>query len=201
MAINLTAIDDPEGMARLHVADSLAAIPVLREGRHDRLVDLGSGAGFPGLPLAAALAGMRVMLVESVGKKASFLQAVAGATGLSDRVTVQTARAEALAPGQWDVVTARAVGTLADLVELGLPLLAEGGRLIAWKRGDLAAELAAAGRAARALGGSVPRWHPHSAIVAQAGRLVGHGVVVVEKLAATPGGFPRDPAARKRRPW
>lgn len=200
-SINLTAIVDPAEMARLHVTDSLAALPVLREGPHASLIDIGAGAGFPGLPLAAAIPSMHVTLVESVGKKANFLQVVAHATGLAERVAVRTRRAEALAPGRWDVVTARAVGTLADLVELGLPLLAPGGRLIAWKRGDLDAELAAARRAASALGGSDPRWYPHAEAVAHAADLVGHGVVVVVKTAATPPGFPRDPAGRKRLPW
>ena len=98
-------------------------------------------------------------------------------------------------------MTARAVGSLATLVEIGLPLLAEGGRLLVWKRGDLAAEMAAAGRAAAALGGSVPAWHPHPAALATAATLEGHGIVVVRKVTPTPPGYPRDPAARARREW
>lgn len=200
-AINLTAIVDPEGMARRHLADSLAAIPVILEGPHATLVDIGAGAGFPGVPLAAGMVNLRVTLVESVGKKAAFLRAVADLPGLAGRVQIRAARAESLAPGQWDVVTARAVGPLADLIELGLPLLAGGGRLLAWKRGDIGDELAAAGRAARVLGGSAPRWRPHPEGVVRAAELEGHGVVVIEKVGPTPSGYPRDPAGRKRRPW
>ena len=96
-----------------------------------------------------------------------------------------------------DVVTARAVGPLDDLVELSLPLLAAGGRLVAWKRGDLVAELAAARRAGAALGGGEPAVHA----VPEALGLAGHALVVVRKEGPTPAGFPRDPAARKRRPW
>lgn len=200
-AINLTAIVEPGAMARLHVADSLAAVPFIAAGPHATLLDLGTGAGFPGIPLAAWFTSMRVTLVESVAKKAAFLQVVIEATDLGDRVAVDHRRAEAVAPGQWDIVTARAVGSVAELVELGLPLLAIGGRLLAWKRGDVASELEAATRAARALGGTAPRWVAHPASIARAANLVGHGVVAVTKARPTPTGLPRDPAARKHRPW
>jgi len=201
-AINLTAITEPVAVARLHVADSLAALAILRGGPHAMLVDIGSGGGFPGLPLAAALPGTRALLIDSVGKKAAFLEAVRHAVGLADRVGVATARAEALPPAGpagsgWDVVTARAVGGLAELVEVALPLLPEGGRLIAWKRGDLDEELAAGHRAAQALGGGEPAVHPVPSDL----ELPGHVLVVVAKAAPTPAGYPRDPVVRRRRPW
>ncbi len=200
-AINLTAITEPGAIARLHVADSLGAVPVIRSGPHATLLDLGSGGGFPGIPMAAVLTSSRVTLVDSIGKKAAFLEAAALATGLADRITVASVRAETLAPGHWDVILARAVGALADLVELALPLLAPGGRLVAWKRGELGAELAGAGRAARAIGGSAPTWHPHPDELVGAAGLAGHGVVVVRKVGASPPGYPRDRAARIRQPW
>ena len=200
-AINLTAIREPGAIARLHVADSLAAMALIRELPHATLLDLGSGGGFPGLPLAALLPAARITLVESVGKKAAFLEAVVGDLGLGDRVIVARSRAEALAPGGWDVVTARAVGSVAELVELALPLLGPGGHLLAWKRGDLAAELEAGARAASALGGSVPSFRAHPPAIAEAARIAGHGIVVVRKDAPTSPGYPRDPAARGRRPW
>lgn len=200
-AMNLTAITDPGAVARLHVADSLSALPVILAGPHASLLDLGSGGGFPGLPLAAALPRTRVGLLESVGKKATFLEAAVRAAGLADRVTVLARRAEAAAPGRWDIVTARAVGALPDLVELALPLLGPGGRLVAWKRAMPGAELAAAGRASAALGGSVPSFNLLPARIATAAGLEGHGLAVVTKLRPTPAMFPRDPAARKRTPW
>ena len=199
-AINLTAITAPEAVARLHVADSLAGLPVVTAAAHRTLVDIGSGGGFPGLTLAVVLRRTRVALVESVGKKARFLEAAIRASGLQDRVVVRAGRAEeAVDPGEAgvDVVTARAVGSLAELVELAMPLLARGGRLIAWKRGDLEAEIASAWRAAAALGGSEPLVQP----VPAAAGLPGHVLVTVTKRAVTPDGFPRDPGARKRRPW
>jgi 16S rRNA (guanine527-N7)-methyltransferase len=203
-AINLTSITDPAAVARLHVADSLSALSLVEAGPHATLLDLGSGGGFPGLPLAAALPETRVTLVDSVAKKVAFLEAARHAMGLADRVTAVTSRAEGVSPadagggdGGWDVVTARAVGSLGDLVEIGLPLLGRGGRLIAWKRGDLAAELASGERAAGFLGGSPPLVQEVPAAVS----LPGHLLVVIAKARPTPPGFPRDPGARRRRPW
>jgi len=200
-AINLTSITDPAAIAVRHVLDSLAALPLLGPaGAAVDLVDIGSGGGFPGLPLAAARPATRATLVDSVAKKATFLEAAVEAAGLSDRVRVATSRAEALASGpdaaRWSHVTARAVGSMDLLVELGLPLLRVGGRLIAWKRGDIASELAAAGRAASALGGGPPEVHE----IGFRG-LEGHVLVEVRKVAITPAGYPRDPARRERHPW
>ena len=205
-AINLTAIADPAAVATRHVVDSLVALPLLAGGPSHatagplRLLDLGSGGGFPGLTLAAALPGSRVTLVDSVAKKARFLDAAVAAAGLADRVTVRAMRAEELGarePAAWDVVTARAVAALADLVELALPMLRIGGQLVAWKGPDIEAELVAAAAAARALGGEAPATHAVTGLPA----LAGHRIVIVRKLAATPPGYPRDPARRKRLPW
>jgi 16S rRNA (guanine527-N7)-methyltransferase len=115
-AINLTGIRDPAEVALRHVIDSLTALPWLRERGVERLLDLGSGGGFPGIPLAAAAPTLEITLAESVGKKARFLETVVRATGLAGRVLVVAARAEALARdeihrGHWQVVTARAVAS------------------------------------------------------------------------------------------
>ncbi len=199
--INLTAIRDPAAVATAHVLDSLSALPWLRERAAERILDLGSGGGYPGLPVAAALADATFTLVEPIAKKARFLRAVVEATGLADRVTVLTARAEALAAeparrGTWQVVTARAVASTADLVELAFPLLATGGSLVAWKRGDLDAELAAARRAIEALGGGTLEVRD----VTVAG-LTDHRLAIATRTGAVPDSYPRDPTARRRRPW
>src|SRR5207249_113823 len=138
-ALNLTAIRDAESIAREHVLDSLTAGPLLLERGVKELLDLGSGGGFPGLPLAVSLNLERTLLVESVGKKARFLDAAAGVVGLGDRLSVANSRVEALASRAegreaWPLVTARAVASLAELVELAFPLLSVGGALLAWKR-------------------------------------------------------------------
>lgn len=202
-AINLTAIREPVAAAREHVLDSLVAVPLLRAHNAPDLLDLGSGGGFPGVPLAIVLPRVRTVLVESVGKKATFLATVVDALGLRPRVAVAATRAETLAAdphhrGRWSTVAVRAVGPLAELAELALPLLAPGGILVAWKRraddgAALGAEIAAAERLVRQLGGGRARIEP----VAVPG-LLDHVLVVIEKVAPTPAGYPRDPATRRR---
>lgn len=199
VAINLTAIRDPTEAVRRHVLDSLTAVPILRERGIDALIDLGSGGGYPGLPLATAVPARRTLLVESVAKKARFLEVAAAAVGLADRVETFAGRAEELAADRghrerWPAVVVRALGNLAELAELGLPLLAPGGVLIAWKRGDVASELDGAERAIAILGGDPP------AVVEVDPRLEldEHVLVIVTKTRRTPPAYPRDPAERKR---
>jgi 16S rRNA (guanine527-N7)-methyltransferase len=200
-AINLTAIRDPAAVATGHVLDSLSAISWLRARGADHIVDIGAGGGFPGLTIAAALPNAGMTLLEPIRKKAAFLRAAVEATGLADRVAVVTARAETLAGaadrrGTWSVVTARAVASTADLVELAFPLLAWGGALVAWKRGDLGAELAAARRAVDGLGGGAIEVHD-----VDVEGLPGHRLVTATRTGAVAAAYPRDPAARRRRPW
>jgi 16S rRNA (guanine527-N7)-methyltransferase len=201
-AINLTAIRDPAAVAIGHVVDSLTALDWLRAHGIDRLLDLGSGGGFPGLPLAAAEPTLAVTLLEPVAKKARFLETVVEATDLAGRVGVIAARAEELAHdpdqrGRGTAVTARAVAPMADLTELAFPLLAPGRALLAWKRGDLTAELAAAQRAIDALGGG-----SIEVVGSRVGGLPDHRLVVATRAPAgrVPDRYPRDPAARRRQP-
>lgn len=216
-AINLTAVREAAAVARLHLVDSLTAVPFLRTAApaHPALLDLGSGGGLPGLPLGVVLPAARVALVDSIAKKARFLEVAARAAmaamggaasggGPVPAVEAIVARAEDLAGrrahrGAWDVVTARAVGSLAELVELGMPLARIGGLLVCWKRDDgsgaLAGEVAAAAGIGRAVGGEAALviTHPESAVP-------GHRLVVVRKARATPERFPRPPAERRRAP-
>jgi 16S rRNA (guanine527-N7)-methyltransferase len=199
-AINLSGIREPEMIAREHVLDSLTALPVLRRAGIDDFVDLGSGGGYPGLPLAVALPARRALLVESIAKKARFLVTAVEAMEIGDRVAVATARAEVVAAspdhrGRWGAVVARAVADLADLSELSLPLLRTGGLLVAWKRRPIDEELARADRALRRLGGRVVAVET----VAVPG-LEDHVLAVIEKTGPTPAEYPRDPAARRRHP-
>jgi 16S rRNA (guanine527-N7)-methyltransferase len=199
-AINLTAIRDPEGVARLHVLDSLAAVPLIRARGAAELLDIGSGGGFPGLPLAAALPAGRALLVDSVGKKVTFLEAAIKASGIGRQVTATKARIEGLAHdtahrGAWPVVTARAVANLSELVELALPLVAPDGVLVAWKREPLGAELDAAGPALTAL-----RAGPVDVVPVTVAGLESHRLVVVSRAGEIDPLYPRDPAERRRRP-
>lgn len=201
VAINLTAVRDPVAAATAHVADSLSAVRLLRDLGITWFLDLGSGGGLPGIPLAAALPADSALLVEPIAKKARFLTTAIAAIGLSDRVGVAVARGESLARepahrGRWPAVTARAVAATAELVELAFPLLADGGRLVAWKGAGVDDELDAARRAMGALGGG--RIEVHAVDVPG---LEAHRLVVATRTGQVPEAFPRDPAVRRRRPW
>lgn len=137
---NLTAIRDREQQVTKHVLDSLSVRPWLRG---TRIADVGSGAGFPGIPLAIVEPSRRFALIESTGKKCRFLEAVRDALAL-DNVDVVQSRAELYKPDvRYETVIARAVGPLADLVRYAGPLLAGGGRLLAMKGRHPADELSA----------------------------------------------------------
>ena len=128
---NLTAIRDPREMVAKHLLDSLAMLPFVREV--STLADLGTGPGLPGIPLAIALPGLQVTLVESNGKKARFLREAVRTLGLAN-ARVAECRAEALAePAAYDAITARALATLPVIVAVGGHLLRDSGRLLAMK--------------------------------------------------------------------
>ncbi|HEY2888765.1 MAG TPA: 16S rRNA (guanine(527)-N(7))-methyltransferase RsmG [Candidatus Limnocylindrales bacterium] len=197
-AINLSAIREPTAAVREHILDSLTAVGPLRERGIDAVLDLGSGGGYPGIPLALALPARRTLLVESVAKKAAFLSAAAAV--VAEEMQVFNGRAEALAADRghrerWPAVLARAIAPLAELAEIALPLVTRGGVLIAWKRRPLESELAAAGPAIERLGGAPPE----IVAVAVAG-LEDHVLVLIEKVGASPPEYPRDPAQRRRQP-
>jgi 16S rRNA (guanine527-N7)-methyltransferase len=199
-AINLTAVREPADVARLHVLDSLSAVPTLRRLGVRRVLDLGSGGGMPGLPIALALPADEAVLVDSVAKKVRFLETAVAAIGAADRVTAVRARAEALALDpdhgeRWDAVTARAVASLATLVELAFPLLRVGGVLVAWKRGDVDDELKAARRTLAVHGaGRIEVVDP------SVSALPTHRLVVVTKDRPSPGSpGPRRASPRRGR--
>lgn len=150
--MNLTAIRERDDGLVLHIADSLLALGEVNDAPPGPLVDLGSGGGYPAIPLCIAT-GRSTTMVESVRKKAEFLREVASELGLPCEVSAD--RAEDVGrshPGAFAVVTARALTALPSLVELAAPLLSMGGRLIAYK-GDLGQDESARGRAAARLCG------------------------------------------------
>jgi 16S rRNA (guanine527-N7)-methyltransferase len=199
--VNLTRVTSPPEVARLHLLDSLVALPLVDAVGPAEAIDLGSGGGLPGLPLAMARPEVRWTLVDSVGKKADLLSEFVRSLGLRN-VAVLSDRAEALgrSPGhrqRYDLVTARACAALPVLAELALPLLASGGQLLAWK-GPLtdADEEMRRGRAAIGqLGGGRPR-------IVDPGvpALGGHRFVVVRKERETDARFPRREGEPGRRP-
>ena len=201
--VNLTAITELEAIAMKHFLDSFTACAVRVWTGRERVVDVGSGAGFPGLALRIAMPAVKLTCVESVGKKSRFLEATSALLGLGD-VDLRNERAETLAHAAdrraaYDVGTARAVGTLAACAEYLLPFLRIGGDAIVWK-GKVDAELAAARKALASVGGEI------AAIVSTiqlgvADVLPGRNLVVMRKVRATPDRYPRASAEARRRPW
>ena len=215
-AINLTGIRDPVGIAMRHVCDALSALPhleaLVKPGMS--LLDLGSGGGYPGLPLAASLPVGGVSLLDSVGKKARFLEVAGEAVAAilaeaeddpedAPEIEAIAERAETIAHIEevregWDIVVSRAVGSLAEVLELSLPLTKVGGTVAVWKReeegGGLSSELKGAGSIIRAAGAGRPRVLP-----VEAPSLPGHRIVLVAKERATPSAYPRPTSVRRRR--
>jgi 16S rRNA (guanine527-N7)-methyltransferase len=201
--VNLTAITAIDDIAIKHFLDSFTACAVRVWTGRERVVDVGSGAGFPGLALRIAMPNMKVTCIESVGKKSHFLDETAVLLGLND-VEIRNERAETLAHAAdrraaYDVGTARAVGTLAACAEYLLPFIRIGGDAIVWK-GKVDAELAAARKALASLGGEI------AAIVSTiqlgvADVLPGRNLVVMRKVRASPDRYPRSAAEARRRPW
>ncbi len=199
--LNLTRVTDPAEVARLHLLDALAALPLLDAWETDVVVDLGSGGGVPAIPLALARPDISWTLVDSVRKKSVVLQEMVEALGLRG-VTVLSERAESLGRDthhreRYGVATARACASLPVLAELGLPLVRMGGFLLAWK-GPIAEqdeELRRGATACAEVGGGTPR-------IVESGlsTLGGHSFVVVAKERKTPPRFPRRPGEPGRRP-
>jgi 16S rRNA (guanine527-N7)-methyltransferase len=192
-----TTVTDRPAILRDHVADSLVALELPAVRGAAVIADLGSGAGFPGLPLAIALPAARASLLESNGRKCAFIAHAIEASGVINAAAAHV-RAESWpdGTGACDLVTARALAPLAVVAEYAAPLLTIGGSLVAWRGRRDPADEAAGARAAEELGlePSEPvRVEPY------AGALHRHLHVMV-KVEPTPGRFPRRPGMARKRP-
>lgn len=192
--MNLTAITAPEDVDRLHFLDSLACLlEPIPEGA--LVLDIGAGAGLPGLALKIARPDLAATLLEATAKKARFLEHIVAVLGLHG-VTVVNDRAETAAGrASFDLVVARALAAMPVLLELTLPFCRVGGKVLALKKGaGLAAELASAGRALRTLGGELAGSREYQLDTEQ------RQVVVVGKIRPTPPGYPRRPGLPAKKP-
>jgi 16S rRNA (guanine527-N7)-methyltransferase len=186
--VNLTGVETEAAAARVLVLDALACVPHLPD--RGTVVDLGSGSGTPGVPIAVACPELRVLMVEASRKKAAFLGVVLRDLGLANADALH-ARAEALGRSsahreRHDAVTARGVAALPVLAELALPLIKVGGLAVFPKGPGAQQEAVAAAAALRLLGGAAE---------VRASRLI-----VVRKVAPTPLAYPRRPGVPARRP-
>ncbi len=207
LGVLLTALaDDPHAPTAVrarreavdvHLADSLVALELPIARAATRISDLGAGAGFPGLPLAVALPGARVTLVESVARKCAFIRGAADAAGLAN-VEVVADRAESWRAGlgTCDLVTARALAPLAVLAEYAAPLLRDDGVLVAWKGRRDEQEERDAAAAARVLGLAIEEIRPVRPYPAAQHR----HLHVLRKISPTPERFPRRPGMARKRP-
>jgi 16S rRNA (guanine527-N7)-methyltransferase len=200
---NLTAITDPEGVYVRHFLDSLSclkALPRAELGAGARIIDVGTGAGFPGIPLKIVCPGACLTMLEATAKKVSFLEHLVHILGL-EQVTVLHARAEELGrePAhreQYDWAVARAVAEMPVLAEYLLPLVKVGGGMLAQKGERAAAEVQEAATAIRTMGGHVRRLVQ----VELRGLAETRYLVAVDKIAATPDRYPRRPGVPSKRP-
>jgi 16S rRNA (guanine527-N7)-methyltransferase len=198
--MNLTAVRDPLQIEIRHFLDSLSCATVTGDLNGRSLIDVGTGAGFPGLPLKILYPDLQLTLLDSVGKKTRFLEAVVAALALSD-ATVLTERAEIVGQlaahrGRYDWAVARSVAELRVLVELLLPLCRIGGHALAQKGANAAAEIKAAMPAIALLGGTTP----HLSTVHLPGIEEPHNLVVIPKVEETDGRYPRRPGVPAKRP-
>ena len=200
---NLTAITDREGVLVRHFLDSLSCLKVLPRAElaaGARLIDVGAGAGFPGVPLKIVCPGLQLTLLEATGKKATFLKHLVAVLKLR-HVTVIHGRAEDLGRSpshreRYDWAVARAVAEMPTLTEYLLPLVRMGGALLAQKGEGAAAEVQGARGAILQLGGRVRRLE----VVELRGVAETRYLVVVDKVAATSERYPRRPGIPAKRP-
>ena len=195
--MNLTRITEPDAVAQLHLLDS-AALLRFADLRGKKAVDVGTGAGFPGMPLRILEPDFDLTLLDSLGKRVEWLREACDTLSLR-RVECVHARAEEFAAEkreQFDFALSRAVANLQVLCELCLPLVCVGGRFLAMKSVDSDEEINAAKNAVKTLGGKIAAIEdytiPTSSVV--------HRLVIIEKTTPTPKGYPRAFAKIKKSP-
>lgn len=200
--MNLTAITDWERVVAKHFLDSLALLSVVRpeELNRCRILDLGTGAGFPGIPLAIFLPDTHFMLADSLKKRVGFLETVIRELSLSN-VTAVHARAEDLAREethreQYDFVLSRAVANLSTLSEYCLPFVKVGGTFVSYKAEDVEEELAAAETAISLLGGEVSVVSRFTIPTTELPR----SLILIKKKTASPARFPRKAGTPAKKP-
>lgn len=192
--MNLTAITEPEQVARLHFLDSLTLLTVVNF-RGKRVIDVGCGGGFPGVPLKIACPSMELTLLDSLGKRMNWLAETLPALGIeAECVTARAEEAVICRREQYDLAVSRAVARLNVLCELCLPYVKVGGAFLAMKGMAAREEIQEAGSAIRLLGGGLER------LVTFPVEGTEHVVAVIRKVRSTPQQYPRRFGRIKQQP-
>lgn len=201
--MNLTAITEEGEVITKHFVDSLSVVksfPLLKEGKGLSIMDVGTGGGFPGIPLKIAFPDCRITLLDSLNKRVKFLEEVFGALGLTDICAVH-GRAEDLGRNgslreQYDVAVSRAVANLSTLSEYCLPFVKPGGVFISYKSGEAEEEIRSAEHAVSILGGKIREVHPFLL----PGTDIKRSFVLIGKEKKTPGKYPRKAGLPSKEP-
>lgn len=189
--INLTAITQPEEVKIKHFEDSLTCLKsgCIKDG--DKVVDVGTGAGFPGLPIKIENNSVKLTLMDSLNKRINFLKEVSSQLNLDTEcihIRAEEAGKSKLHREQYDIAVSRAVARLSVLVEYCLPLVRKGGYMLAMKGKDIEAELEEAKPLIKLLGGAVKEVQLHTLSDEE----ITHSIVVIEKAGNTPAKYPRN---------
>ena len=197
--MNLTAITEPSAVAQLHFLDSLTVLRAA-DCRGKSIIDVGCGAGFPGVPLKIYCPELRVTLIDSLGKRLKFLQQVIDTLGLKyircEHLRAEDAGKNSKHREKYDLVTARAVARLSVLAEYCLPLVKKGGRFIALKGSKYAEEITEGSEAVKILGGKIISAEP----VKLPGLDDGRAIIKISKLKTTPAQYPRKAGTPEKQP-
>lgn len=192
--MNLTAITEPQQVAKLHLLDSLTVLSV-QDLTDKAVIDVGCGAGFPGVPLKIACPGMKLTLLDSLGKRMNWLQTVLPTLGVeAECVTARAEEAVETRREQYDFATSRAVARLPILLELTAPYVKVGGAVLAMKGSAAKEELAESQKAIRTLGLKLEKMEEFSIDGTS------HAVILLRKIAPTPKQYPRRYAKIKQAP-
>ena len=197
--MNLTAITEPEDIVMKHFVDSLLLFNAYDVPENATLIDVGTGAGFPGLPVKIFRPDVRVTLLDSLQKRLNFLEAVSNTAGCETKrvhARAEDAGREPALRESYDVACARAVAAMPNLCDYCLPFVKKGGVFIAMKGPGLDEELVAAERALRILGGKLESTHSFTLPDGSERK-----IAVIRKTKPTPPNYPRPAAKMKKQPW
>jgi 16S rRNA (guanine527-N7)-methyltransferase len=186
---NLTAVDDDQGIFFRHFLDSLSLAKALDLTKINTLADIGTGAGLPGIPLKILFPHLTLTLVESIGKKAGFLEEITGKLGLNSVKIVQNRLENMGKEHKYDLITARAVAKLPILMEICLPYVKNGGRFVAYKQENIEIEPESAENIARILGAKPEK--TEKVEIFDGNAYVTRSLFMLRKLKDSPAQYPR----------